>query len=55
MNMITMRRVQFYKEDIMRFTRFSKMDPVQKINASHQKIKHIDKIEIRYNKPPSSQ
>ncbi|WP_421774251.1 hypothetical protein [Gracilimonas sp.] len=55
MNMITMRRVQFYKEDIMSFTRFSKMDPVEKINASHQKIKHIDTIGIRYNKPPSSQ
>lgn len=54
MNMITMRRIQFYNEETLIFTKFSKMDPVERISESHQRIKHIDKIGIKYANPPSS-
>ncbi|MBO6585317.1 MAG: hypothetical protein JJ953_04370 [Gracilimonas sp.] len=40
-NMIRNRRSQFYKEDTLRFTAFSKLDPVDHIKGAHQRKKLV--------------
>jgi len=45
-NMIRNRRSQFYKEEVNAFTTFTKLDPVDHINGSHQRKRLIIKHEF---------